>query len=217
MYSFIQTGLESWLWTKETSWGTWTRGEVACRFPCTCRTCTGGACLWTTESCARCPRLSPTSCASVRRRSTGAAACPTPPTQSSRPAATQTDRSTRWSSWASTASGSPVWPEYLEELKTAATARKQVNVLMLPCFIQKCLNLDYPFKLIISGKSKWCGAFLFYLFIYYYLQACVTLQMGNYVFCTFISGNTYDRSLVVDDEETSILLYDIWEQVSNEN
>ncbi|XP_056104446.1 GTP-binding protein RAD isoform X1 [Rhinichthys klamathensis goyatoka] len=26
------------------------------------------------------------------------------------------------------------------------------------------------------------------------------------------TGNTYDRSLVVDDEETSILLYDIWEQ-----
>lgn len=28
------------------------------------------------------------------------------------------------------------------------------------------------------------------------------------------SGNTYDRSIVVDDEDASIVLYDIWEQVS---
>lgn len=28
------------------------------------------------------------------------------------------------------------------------------------------------------------------------------------------SGNTYDRSILVDEEEASILLYDIWEQVS---
>lgn len=28
------------------------------------------------------------------------------------------------------------------------------------------------------------------------------------------SGNTYDRSIVVDEEESSIVLYDIWEQVS---
>lgn len=29
----------------------------------------------------------------------------------------------------------------------------------------------------------------------------------------FVSGNTYDRSIEVDEEEASILLYDIWEQV----
>lgn len=28
-------------------------------------------------------------------------------------------------------------------------------------------------------------------------------------------GNTYDRSIMVDEEEASILLYDIWEQVSH--
>jgi len=28
-----------------------------------------------------------------------------------------------------------------------------------------------------------------------------------------LSGNTYHRSVLVDDEEASILLYDVWEQV----
>lgn len=28
-------------------------------------------------------------------------------------------------------------------------------------------------------------------------------------------GNTYDRSIVVDEEEANILLYDVWEQVSH--
>lgn len=35
----------------------------------------------------------------------------------------------------------------------------------------------------------------------------------TYIFHVYVSGNTYDRSLIVDDEETSILLYDVWEQV----
>lgn len=30
-----------------------------------------------------------------------------------------------------------------------------------------------------------------------------------------LSGNTYDRCILVDEEEASIVLYDIWEQVSH--
>lgn len=32
-------------------------------------------------------------------------------------------------------------------------------------------------------------------------------------FFSILSGSTYDRSIVVDEEEASIILYDIWEQV----
>lgn len=35
-----------------------------------------------------------------------------------------------------------------------------------------------------------------------------------YSYFPFTSGNTYDRPIVVDEEEASIMLYDIWEQVS---
>lgn len=40
------------------------------------------------------------------------------------------------------------------------------------------------------------------------------LPVCNTIFICPRSGNTYDRCVVVDEEEASILLYDIWEQVS---
>lgn len=40
-----------------------------------------------------------------------------------------------------------------------------------------------------------------------------SLSLCNIIFFP-LSGNTYDRSIVVDEEEASIVLYDIWEQVS---
>lgn len=42
-----------------------------------------------------------------------------------------------------------------------------------------------------------------------FLSVCNTISLFS-----LPSGNTYDRSIVVDEEEASILLYDIWEQVS---
>lgn len=40
------------------------------------------------------------------------------------------------------------------------------------------------------------------------------LHYADHIFCSVLLGNTYDRSIVVDEEEANILLYDIWEQVS---
>ena len=42
-----------------------------------------------------------------------------------------------------------------------------------------------------------------------FLSVCNTMSLFS-----LPSGNTYDRAIVVDEEEASILLYDIWEQVS---
>lgn len=44
---------------------------------------------------------------------------------------------------------------------------------------------------------------------------CSPLSVCNTIFVPpVLSGNTYDRSIMVDEEEASIVLYDIWEQVS---
>lgn len=44
---------------------------------------------------------------------------------------------------------------------------------------------------------------------------CSPLSVCNTIFVLpVLSGNTYDRSIMVDEEEASIVLYDIWEQVS---
>lgn len=36
---------------------------------------------------------------------------------------------------------------------------------------------------------------------------------GTDQICLIFLGNTYDRSIVVDGEEASLLVFDIWEQV----
>ena len=44
--------------------------------------------------------------------------------------------------------------------------------------------------------------------------ALLLCQCVTPFFLLSFTGNTYDRSMVVDDEDASIVLYDIWEQVS---
>lgn len=41
----------------------------------------------------------------------------------------------------------------------------------------------------------------------------LSLPVCNTIFIFPPLGNTYDRSMLVDEEEASIVLYDIWEQV----
>lgn len=126
-----------WLWTRVTNCGTWTRGEAACPSPWICPTYTGGACPWTTGTCApRChrrarPTSCPTSCAARPTPptiSTEAAARRTPLTPWSPPAARRSPRSTRWFSSGSTASASRAWRASSGELRMpVTTAMKQVN------------------------------------------------------------------------------------------
>lgn len=39
------------------------------------------------------------------------------------------------------------------------------------------------------------------------------MSVCNVILIFHSSGNTYDRCIMVDEEEASIVLYDIWEQV----